>query len=325
MKWRYSIVLAILLGFTQVSGAFTHLTPEQRHFVSIDGSLGYASLINNSPELQSGAGMAATIGVGYRLFRNNFLFSVSAEGYYMLNAHSMSDVRLTVDMIDTEGMSFRMTADASDGSDLCHSVSVNLPLLFGGEFHRFYFLVGPKLSYNIWGQATTKGTLTTKGEYERYIGVFEDMPNHYFETKKPITSGTQPLTWDLDVMAHLEIGARLGNAVFLTGADIPKYKQRYYLSLYFDYGLLNIRTSTPSGNRLECIQPDPATAPPQFILTPAVMSNEMGDAKIHQYSFGIKATILFELPQKKPCVFCKDDLSRKFSSGKSRKNKIYKD
>lgn len=306
MKWRYSILLAIVLGFTQVSGAFTRLTPEQRHFLSIDGSVGYASLTNNSELLRSGSGVAANIGVGYRLFHNNFLFSVSAEGYYMLNAHSMSDAKLAVDMIDTEGDPFRMTADASDGSDICHSVSVNLPLLFGGEFRRFYFLVGPKLSYNIWGQATTKGFLTTKGEYERYIGIFEDMPNHYFETSKPITSGVQPLIWNLDVMAHVEIGARLGNAVFLTGADVPKYKQRYYLAFYMDYGLLNIRTSTPSGNRLECIQSDPTTAPPQFVLTPAVMSNEMGDATIHQYSFGIKATILFELPQQKPCVFCRD-------------------
>lgn len=324
MKWRYSIVLAIMFGFTQGLGAFTRLTPEQRHFLSVDGSLGYASLTNNSPELQSGSGMAATIGVGYRLFRNNFLFSTGVEGYYMLNAHSMSDTKLTVDMFDTEGDPFRMMADASDGSDICHSVSVNLPLLFGGEFRRFYFLVGPKLSYNLWGQAESKGILTTRGDYDRYIGEFENMPNHYFETR-PITSGAQKLSWNLDILAHAEIGARLGDVIFLTGADIPKPKHRYYLAFYVDYGLLNIRTSTPSGNRLECVQSDPTTEPPRFVLTPAVMSNEMGDATIHQYSFGIKATILFELPQSKPCVMCKDDLRRKFSSSRSRKNNIYKD
>ena len=81
-------------------------------------------------------------------------------------------------------------------------------------------------------------------------------------------------------------------------------KQRYYIAFFFDYGLLNIRNQKASQKRLKY---NWSTEGSEYILTPAVMSTELGDAEIHQYSFGIKATILFELPQKKPCVFCKDN------------------
>ena len=146
MKWRYSIVLAIMLGFTQVSGAWTHLTPEERHFISIDGSVGYASLTNTSSELKSGSGVAANFGVGYRLLYNDFLFSTGVEGYYMLNAQSMSGVQVVVEEKDDEGDRYRLTVDASNGHDVCQSASLNIPFLFGGEFKRFYFLAGPKVS-----------------------------------------------------------------------------------------------------------------------------------------------------------------------------------
>lgn len=329
MKWRYSIILAIMFGFTQTLGAFTHLTSEQRHFISIDGSVGYASLTNTSSELRSGSGVAANIGVGYRLFHNNMLFSTGVEGYYMLNAHSMSNVQLNIDEEDNEGDAYRLTVDASNGRDECRSVSLNVPVLFGGEFRRFYFLIGPKVSYNLWGETKADAYLSESAVYVEYEGVIADIKDRFDNMELTTTS---PVRWNLDVMAHMEIGGRLGRVHFITGADVPKPKQRYYLSFYLDYGLLNIRSSQSSGNRLYY---EGRGFDKEYHLTPAAMSAELdkkddegkiiSKAAIHQYSFGIKATILFELPQKKPCIFCKDDLSRKFSSGKSRKNKIYKD
>lgn len=295
--------LAILLGLSQVSGAFTRLAPERHHFLSVDGALGYASLTNNSPDLKSGSGVAADVGVGYRVFYNNFLFSTGLEGYYLYNAHTMSNMQRQLSMIDTEGMPFTLIADATNGSDVCHSISLNIPVLFGGEFKKFYFLAGPKLSYNIFGQAESSTMLTTKGQYERYIGVFEDMPNHQLQTS-PLTSGRQPLSWNLDVLAHAEIGLRLGDLFFMTGADIPKPKQRFYIAIYADYGVLNIRSSTSSGDRLG--YRETADNGVEFFLTPAMMCNELHDAAVHQYQVGIKAAFLFELPQHKDCVICKE-------------------
>lgn len=307
MKWRYSIVLAIMLGFTQVSGAWTHLTPEERHFISIDGSVGYASLTNTSSELKSGSGVAANFGVGYRLLYNDFLFSTGVEGYYMLNAQSMSGVQVVVDDNDDEGDRYRLTVDASNGHDVCQSASLNIPFLFGGEFKRFYFLAGPKVSYNIWWQAESSAFLSEQAEYVEYEGVICDIKDK-FDNRGLITkknSVNDSIHWNTDIMMHFEIGYRCGDVIFKTGADVPKPKQRYYIALYYDFGLLNIRNTKSLGNRLYY---EGEGFDKEYYLTPAVMSNELGEAaRIHQYSFGIKATILFELPQKKPCVFCKDN------------------
>lgn len=299
MKWRCSIILAIMLGFTQVSGAWTRLTPEQRHFISIDGSVGYASLVNTSKELQPGSGVAANLGVGYRLFHNDFLFTTGVEGYYMLNAQSMSGVQVIEDDKDDEGDAYRLTVDASNGRDVCQSASLNIPVLFGGEFKRFYFLAGPKVSYNIWWQAETNAHLSEQAEYVEYEGVICNIKDKFDNTdlRRIKNSTKDSIRWNTDIMMHLEIGYRCGDVIFKTGADIPKPKQRYYIALYCDFGLLNIRNTKSLGDRLYY---EGAGFDKEYHLTPAVMSNELGQsARIHQYNIGIKATILFELPQKK--------------------------
>ncbi len=342
MKWRCNIILAIMLGFTQVSGAWTRLTPEERHFISIDGSVGYASLTNSSSELKSGSGVAANFGVGYRLLYNDFLFSTGVEGYYMLNAQSMSDVRDEENFdiypfpepMQNEPLNITLHLQAKDGNDLCQHANINIPILFGMERKRFYFLAGPKISLNLWGQAKTQATVIAKGDFSSQFIMPDEMVDDITSRQfgPHFVDSISAVHWKTDVIAHLEIGYRLGDVIFQTGADIPKPKQRFYIALYMDYGLLNIRNQDATQKRLKY---NWDTTNSEYILTPAVMSaeldkkNDKGEiisrAAIHQYSFGIKATILFELPQSKPCVMCKDDLRRKFSSSRSRKNNIYKD
>ncbi len=302
MKQR-CYTIAILLGISQMLSAYTHLASEKHHFLYVDAAAGYASLYNTSNVIKSGVGSAVEIGIGYRFSCNYFLTSIGMEGYYRYNTHSMERERLQLNLKDTEGTPFVLTADATRGKDVCRSIAMNIPLLFGIEYRRFYGLVGPKLSCNLWGQTRTDATLTTNGQYDRYIGVFEEMPNHTFYTRA-ITSGTQSLSWNMDVLAHIEIGARIGPAYFTTGGDVPKPKQRYYISLYADYGLLNIRDRQSKGERLGYQETEKDGI--VFYTTPALLCKELENASVKQYSFGIKATILFELPQQRPCVICKD-------------------
>lgn len=303
MKQRCYII-AVLLGVSQMLSAYTHLASEKHRFLYVDAAAGYASLYNTSNVIKPGMGSAVKIGFGYRFSCNRFVTSLGMEGYYMHNVHSMAGQRFQLPATDTEGDGFILTADATRGKDVCHAIAVNIPLLFGIEHRRFYALVGPELSYNLWGRTRTDATLTTTGQYDRYIGVFEEMPDHAFYTRA-VTSGAQTFSWNMDVLAHIEIGARIGPVCFMTGGDIPRPKQRYYISFYADYGLLNImRNSQSKGDRLGCTET--ATDGIVFYTTPAILCNELKGATVKQYSFGIKATILFELPQHKPCVICKE-------------------
>ena len=126
------------------------------------------------------------------------------------------------------------------------------------------------------------------------------MPAHGLDKNRPIEESPKPLDWNFDVMAHAEIGIRLGEADFLSGFNAFYSTTRYYLSVYADYGLLNIRKSGAVDKRMKYDEnrlSEQNMIPIAF--TPAIMSTEMGDATVHQYQVGVKMTILFELPQKK--------------------------
>lgn len=267
----------------------------------MDGALGYSSLLNNSDSVAAGAGPSLQVGVGYRLLYNDFLFATGAEFYYLYNQYSMSGAKLDLKMWDTEADPFVYHVDATAGKDWVHSVSINIPVLFGAEYKRFYFLAGPKISLNVWNQMYAQANMVTTAEYGKYIDIFENMPNHMLG-KYDIESEKCRANWSLDVLAHFEIGARLGAVSFETGADVEKPKHRIYLAVYADYGLLNLNRATAEGNRLGYEQE--AGKQLQLYLTPALMSNELSGVRVNQLSVGIKTTVLLELSTPKKCVTC---------------------
>lgn len=301
---RIIILLLVILSLYCVDTmAYTRLNPDVHHFVSFDGSVAYSSLLNSSDSLKSGMGVSPYLGVGYRLFYNNFLFATGVEAQYMYNAYSTVDSKMTLNMLDTEGDRFTLYVDATKGDDRVWAVHMNLPLLLGMEYRRFYFLVGPKLSLNVWNQVQARGTIVTSASYDKYIDVFEQMPNHMLDSYD-FQGDNYRVDWDMDVIAHVEIGARLGSVSFETGADIPKPKQRFYIAVFADYGLLNLSRSASHYSRIDYEQP--SGQPLRIFLTPALMSKEYGGVRINQLSVGVKATVLLELPKRRPCVMCEE-------------------
>ena len=118
--------------------------------------------------------MNTNLGIDYRIFHNNFLFSVGVEGMYELNTNRMENHDEAIPMIDTEGDLFQMHLHVDKSRDLSHMVNLNIPLLMGGEWGRFYFMIGPKFSINLYGATSSSANVTTYGEYERYYDDFYD-------------------------------------------------------------------------------------------------------------------------------------------------------
>ena len=164
------------------ASAFTPLSPETLHFISLHGDLGYSALLHTIAGQPPAAGLNANIGADYRLYHNNFLFSIGIEGMYDLNANRLDEHDEVLLMRDTEGDIFNMHVHVDKSRDLAHMVNLNIPLLVGGEWGRFYFLVGPKVSLNLYGSTSSVAQITTYGEYDRYYDDFYDMPNHQFVT-----------------------------------------------------------------------------------------------------------------------------------------------
>ena len=112
--------------------------------------------------------MNTNIGVDYRLLHNNFLFSLGLEGMSELNANQLDKLDVSIPMVDTEGELFDMHVLVDKSRDLSHMANLNIPLLVGGEWGRFYFMVGPKVAINLYGMTSSSAQITTYGEYDQY-------------------------------------------------------------------------------------------------------------------------------------------------------------
>lgn len=275
--------------------AQTDLTPDLRHFIFANVDAGYSALLHTIKQYPASAGMNANIGVGYRLYYNHFLFSAGVEGAYQLNTNNINDQDFSISMRDTEGDVFDMHVLVNKSWDRTHMVNLNIPLLFGGEWGRLYFMIGPKVAINMYGSAASEAEYTTYGEYDRYYEDFWNMENHQFVKGNKMQSGLLPIKWNLNVLAHLELGARVDKyykyKIYRANPD----RVRMYLAAYVDCGVLGL-TSAQKGNPIFDYK-ETTDKGLQFYIQPLMRSNLADNAIVRNLNVGVKFTIAFELHQ----------------------------
>ena len=276
------------------ASAYTALSPDITHFVSLHVDAGYSSLLHNIPRQKPAAGANAMFGIDYRLNYNSFVFTVGAEGMYELNANHLDNLDVSIPMIDTEGDLFDMHVLVDKSRDLSHMANVNIPILFGGEWKRFYFLIGPKISLNLYGVTSSSALITTYGEYDRYYDDFYNMENHQFVTGQRMSSGMMPMKWNMGIMAHLEIGGRVGHMFKHQQFRLNPDKVRMYLAAYADFGVLNIHSTTGGAPIFDYRETDQGV---QFYIQPLLLSSMSDGAVFRNLNVGIKYTIAFEMPK----------------------------
>lgn len=290
---RRYIYIALLVLFSVCAHAHTELSPETNHFVAFNGDLGLSTLLHNIPDYPTSAGLNTNLGVAYRLYHNNLLFSAGVEAAYQLNTNDMSNLDFRLPMMDTESDLFGMHVMITKSRDRSHMLNLNIPLLIGGEWGRFYFLAGPKISVNLYGAASSDALYTTYGEYDRYYDDFYDMPNHQFETNRNMSSGTLPMKWGFNVMAHLELGGRLGNAFADKSFEVPSQKVRMYLAAYVDFGVLNIHSSQGGAPVFDYRETSDKGL--QFYIQPLMLSTVADNAVVRNMNIGIKYTVCLQV------------------------------
>ena len=191
--------------------------------------LGYSGLLHNRTESKIPSGVAPAIGVGYRYSHNNFIFQTGLEGQYAWMTCVMPLEIYQQRMVDSDinHEPFMMTAAISDRKEVYQTANVQLPLYVGYEKGYFYALAGVTAGLNVYGTASSKGTLDTRAEYERLIGVMEEMPNHGL-TRIDVNSGSKTFHTNINVMAHVEIGGRLDKFYQKTGFRAKRHTHRLY-------------------------------------------------------------------------------------------------
>lgn len=262
-------------------------------------------------------GAGGILGLGYGYQYGNFIMQAGVEFDYKgsyskvkdfnIQAGEMVDAntglsieygtRITADMnpiaqggfYDTEGDRFVMLYKFKKYKDFYHIGYLNIPLLFGGKFGKFYFLAGGKFGINIFAMARTSASHSATAYYPQFIDVFGDMDDHFLVTEYKSGGNTHfngKLSYN--VSASLELGITLG-------------KTR--IAFFADYGLLNIgknyvSTENTNGDFIHIPATDPiytGNIDPNTIHYNSILtSNQSSSGKIHPLMAGIKLTVLLQ-------------------------------
>lgn len=309
-KFQIYSLLVLFLGLTTTLQAQSYV--ETRNYLGLNVEAGAWGLLpSGDTRLKAGVGPGAELGFVYELQHKHFLFQtgVGAEfGYAIFNSDSASAVGLPA--IDMNDDYFLYTYEFGKRRDNYMDLSVELPVLFGGQWNRFYFLAGAKVKFHAMTRAHVKGNLTTFGDYSPVFGDFRDMPEYEFVTDNELTRDVNS-SLNLDVAASAEIGMRLGEIYHGTGFDVPKQRTIYRLALFADYGLLNLRKDKGLA---------PIVTPPMYIdghmlegLTyNDILSTANVAKKVNSLFVGLKFTILFQVGGgDHRCLICDDDHGRR--------------
>lgn len=273
-------------------GAYSSIMGGPEHLKVAPG--GYDGRFGMLYEYRQGLLMIQTgIGVSLREIRNN-----SGDTRF-----TNSDLVLYDPMwervIDSWGTPLSsLSYQVTSRQDYLMQLQGQVPLLAGMHIYGFYLMGGLTFTFPFLQEMKTEMNVTSRGSYDRYYGMGDDtewmeMDNHGYREQVPLKTRNDATAKRFDLLLTLE-----------TGYDWATYPNNTHLRIgaYADLGLFNF--STGSG--------DPAIYIPYvskwdfatFTAKPIWFSNAMGNHYLHNFSAGLKFTLLFTFPGREKCVMC---------------------
>ena len=245
---------------------------------------------------------------------------VGATGGLTAYLQSSSKIEALSNQTDLQGMQFDYVYDIQNRKDNYTNIALQVPIMFGIQYKRFYAMAGLKVYANVFTRSNSTATLSTYGDYAEF-GKMTKMPEYqFFEEEKVSKSAKTNLNLDLDF--SFEIGARLGTINYAVGYDVPKRNVDFRLAAFFDYGLIDIHNKgTLSPLKLPDLYDTDKTHVDTYVYNPDgtnkcmidnfgmndVMSTNGFASVVNNLVVGIKFTVLFQMPEPGQCVICRDN------------------
>ncbi len=250
--------------------------------------------------ISSIGGAGATLGLGYRYEDDGFLLQLGPEIGYRYSLMKQSDFSDQFRMRDTEWEPMQMYFDFSSIREHHRQVQADLAFLVGYETKfRLYFLGGPRLGYVFYQPTSVTSVVTTRGRYDEFIGIdgdglFENMPDHFFDTqRRSVTAKYEPT---LKLSFPLEIGYR-----FPLNTRTPYSRFSLAVALFADYGMLftgDNRTDIKAAT-----YPNDPVKPEFYPYANPFLYRGVDNSFVGNALVGIKLTFLFSASRSFPC-FC---------------------
>jgi len=312
------------------------LEAEVNHYIGGFANVGEWSLLPSESKYSMSFGVTGGLGFVYELQAGSkysharFLFDAGVGANYGWTSFSQSAAggdtlfnQWDQDPYATPRMELDYIYEMRDRHDEYTDLSLQIPLMIGIQYHKFYALAGVKVYPHVLTQTHSKAILTTYGKSKYFIGDFRDDATLQYFTDLPIESSVKT-SLKLDLDASLEIGGRFNWVTDDVGFDVPKSKIEYRLAGFVDYGILDVHYdldgSALGTPKTYTIDPTKKTNPMiDNLVMNDIMSTRGFASKVTNLIVGLKFTVLFQLPKEGECVICKDgyrSLARRRGSGR---------
>jgi hypothetical protein len=246
---------------------------------------GYSNFLSGVEDISHRGGIGGNIGLGYDLRAGGFLLQLGGEYQHYTSTAAMKEFTEIIPMLNSEGKYYDGIFIFDKNRDKQTMGNAAAVLKFGFiTGSNFYMLFGGKYAYNLYGSTRTTTTVTQKGYYDNLIGeddngIFSEMPNHNYFTKKRKVN--EKLSFAPTIFGSIEAGMQMENWSFL-GAT-------YRLAFFFDFGVTSLN-SKPLLNASRIIDIS-KTEEFQPAVRPFFYNEKT--AKINVLFTGIKLTVLF--------------------------------
>ena len=277
-----------------------------------NGSLWGAGTLNTSNALQQlkgggGAGLDLTYGLeyGHFLFETglDFRFLNSTSNYGFNGARQDMTYPYTAANGTVQYPTYYYMVD--NMKETRNIAQIGVPIMFGAQFSRYYFLLGAKIGYTLFGNYSQSGkydiTVDDPTFTEPYgMGIHElnlptDQPISF---KHPEVSLAAEFGIDLDEWLQAQPKEpdpkdKNKKKDVKPGQRLPFGREHihYRLSLFAEYGVLNTN-ATPAAKPLAFTPND------VLVQKTNTMLAMNGDTKLNNLFVGAKFTIQFEIPGK---------------------------
>jgi len=295
---------------------------------SIDG--GWSTFFNNVPGLRmTPGGGAASAKLLYEYqFGHLFIQTGLGVGYQnvttpVTDSLVSKDARIFYhDMIDPlDGAKFRMKHVFDHRVDNAEQYYAQLPVNLGyyivGTGGIGFVMLGVQVNYAFMGRTTMKANCTSSADFEKYMGIFEEIDRHGMRKDVPITCSAGQLKTKIDVAGHIE-----GGYEFNTFQAIREYRVsrsdhvdcRMRFSAFADISLLNtcakgevpmydlnVAPGETNQAKLQGLY-DFHSFKMNHVLSTEVANS--GNLWVRNLTVGLRFTLLFSMQTKEHCILC---------------------